>query len=345
LETLLQFSPGQMMIVNEARQIVALNKPFQENFGIADPERVLGLRLGETIHCRYAFDEPGGCGTTPYCASCGTVIAMMAAIEENKMCERLCAVTIIKNGRQSDVCLQVRAQPLVVDGNRWILVSAQDVSRQQFRASLERVFFHDLNNMLCSLQSYSEYIHSHMPDNALLYRQKFMADSVCHEVKMQSKLSHQENMEVITNATETSIRNIRNLVFNTIPVNKTVDGKTITEVDLSGNLTIKTDAMLASRVLINMIHNALDATREGGHVIFRTLIRKSGIEWQVWNEAVIPDDIQLHIFQKYFTSKAGNGHGLGTYSMKLFGEECLGGKVGFTSSAGNGTTFTFALPL
>jgi signal transduction histidine kinase len=94
-----------------------------------------------------------------------------------------------------------------------------------------------------------------------------------------------------------------------------------------------------------MLLNALEATNEGGRVVFRTLVGKSQLEWQVWNSAVIPESIQLRVFQKYFTTKHDDGRGLGTYAMKLFGEDCLGGKVSFRSAVGKGTTFSFSLPL
>ncbi|MCG8333275.1 MAG: ATP-binding protein, partial [Proteobacteria bacterium] len=37
------------------------------------------------------------------------------------------------------------------------------------------------------------------------------------------------------------------------------------------------------------------------------------------------------------------GRGLGTYSMKLLGEEFLGGKVAFSSTEEKGTEFTITL--
>ncbi|MDR3555950.1 MAG: ATP-binding protein [Syntrophobacteraceae bacterium] len=43
--------------------------------------------------------------------------------------------------------------------------------------------------------------------------------------------------------------------------------------------------------------------------------------------------------------KSGPGRGLGAYSMKLFGEDILGGKVGFTSSEVDGTVFRFSLDI
>ena len=51
------------------------------------------------------------------------------------------------------------------------------------------------------------------------------------------------------------------------------------------------------------------------------------------------------IFQRSFSAKADPGHGLGTYSMRLFAEQYLGGKVTFTTSKDEGTTFSLVLPI
>jgi len=55
--------------------------------------------------------------------------------------------------------------------------------------------------------------------------------------------------------------------------------------------------------------------------------------------------VQARIFQRSFSTKAVRGRGLGTYSMKLFGERCLGGEVSFGSATGTGTVFSIRLPL
>lgn len=343
MDTLLKVTNGLMVVINNARQVVAINHSFLKTLGISDPEKVLGLRLGEMLHCKYAFTEPNGCGTTPYCSSCGAVIAMLSAIDDNRECEKVCALTIDNNGRKSDICLLVRAQPLKVDGNRWILVYAQDITKQQFWASLENIFFHDMNNMICAMKNYSEYLHDQMPVNPLSFRQKMLAERMSQEVKMQSKLSSVKSLESIVKVMETNLTRIRNQVFDVILVSNAIDGKTITEDCPTKKFTFKTDPMLASKILINMLINALEATDTGGQIIFRTQVTDSTIEWQVWNPAVIPDNIQLRIFQRYFSTKTGHGHGFGTYAMKLFGEDYLGGKVSFTSNDGEGTTFRFSL--
>ena len=45
-----------------------------------------------------------------------------------------------------------------------------------------------------------------------------------------------------------------------------------------------------------------------------------------------------------FSTKADTGRGIGTYSMRLFGQRYLGGRVDFTSEEPEGTTFTVILP-
>ncbi len=51
------------------------------------------------------------------------------------------------------------------------------------------------------------------------------------------------------------------------------------------------------------------------------------------------------IFQRNFSTKAEAGRGIGTFSMKLLGEEVLGGKVSFTSTENDGTVFVLSHPL
>lgn len=344
MNAILQTTAGLLVVINDNRQIVSFNHSFLENLGISEPEKVLGLRLGESLHCKYASDEPSGCGTTQYCSSCGAAIAMMAAIEDNMPCEKTCALRIEYNGHTEEVCLMVRAQPLVVNRSRWILVYAQDVSQQQFWASMEDVFFHDINNMLCSMKSVSQYVSDHMPENDLLHRLRLLADRVCKEVKMQESLSHYKDKRYIVNLLPTRLQIIKEQVLNTVLNKSLSENKTLLEEGATEDVSLVTDPMLVSRVLINMLLNALEATAEGGSIKFRTVVDKSLVKWEVCNSAYIPRNIQLRMFQKFFSTKSEKGHGLGTYSMKFFGEECLGGEVSFTSTEEEGTTFVFSLP-
>lgn len=93
-----------------------------------------------------------------------------------------------------------------------------------------------------------------------------------------------------------------------------------------------------------MIINACEATQIGKTIKIWTEEQNNFISFCVWNDSEIPKDISLRIFQRNFSTKNKVGRGIGTYSMKHFGETILGGKVNFVTSKFDGTTFSFTLP-
>jgi signal transduction histidine kinase len=110
------------------------------------------------------------------------------------------------------------------------------------------------------------------------------------------------------------------------------------------DFTFKTDSALLKRILLNMAKNAAEATPENGFIKILCSRKPGKALFSVNNPGVISDDIRSQIFQRSFSTK-GNGRGLGTYSMKLFGENYLKGKVYFRSNEKQGTTFIIELPL
>jgi signal transduction histidine kinase len=107
---------------------------------------------------------------------------------------------------------------------------------------------------------------------------------------------------------------------------------------------MKTDKHLLRRVLENMTKNALEATSPGADIALGCCGRNGRVRFSVHQPGVIPEDVQLQIFQHSFTTK-GKGRGLGTYTIKLLTERYLGGTVWFVSSEKAGTTFFAEYPL
>jgi len=108
-------------------------------------------------------------------------------------------------------------------------------------------------------------------------------------------------------------------------------------------VTLTTDRTLLKRVLGNMTKNALEASAPGQAVTLRCQDQDGGLAFSVHNPKAMPEKVQLQVFKRSFSTK-GSGRGLGTYSIKLFTERYLGGRVWFTSSPEEGTTFTAWLP-
>ncbi|MBU2455402.1 MAG: sensor histidine kinase, partial [Proteobacteria bacterium] len=153
---LLNSISGILAILDENRQIIALNDSFLKTLGIDDPEQALGLRLGEALECIHANEEPAGCGTTKFCSTCGAAIAIVSSIEQDIPMERLCALSANKGGINIDIVLLVKSQPIKIENRNYILLFIQDITKQEQRAALERAFYHDINNMLSMLVMASE---------------------------------------------------------------------------------------------------------------------------------------------------------------------------------------------
>jgi signal transduction histidine kinase len=98
------------------------------------------------------------------------------------------------------------------------------------------------------------------------------------------------------------------------------------------------------RVLLNMVVNALEAGKAGDEVRIGTEGTKANVTFRVWNRQPIPENVAPRIFQRFFTTKPGDGRGVGTFSMKLLGETLLKGEVSFETSEESGTTFRLTLP-
>ena len=116
-----------------------------------------------------------------------------------------------------------------------------------------------------------------------------------------------------------------------------------TELAASGAM-LEVDPLRVRQMVHNLVKNALEATPHGEEVRLACTRGWSSIIFSVHNPGCIPRSVQLQIFQRSFSTK-GKGRGIGTYSMKLFGERYLQGRVWFFSSEEKGTTFYLSLPL
>jgi sensor histidine kinase regulating citrate/malate metabolism len=94
-----------------------------------------------------------------------------------------------------------------------------------------------------------------------------------------------------------------------------------------------------------MAINALEATSDKGEIKIWIEMKDAFLSFCVWNEQEIPEDVSNRIFQRNYSTKEQAGRGIGTYSMKLFGEQILGGQVSFVTSKSQGTIFKFSYPV
>ncbi|HEY6928293.1 MAG TPA: ATP-binding protein, partial [Thermoanaerobaculia bacterium] len=115
-------------------------------------------------------------------------------------------------------------------------------------------------------------------------------------------------------------------------------------VDVPADLAALADARLISRVLSNLLGNAVDALGERGGEIRLAARRQDGRVWITVedNGPGVSPTILPRLFEPYFSAKSG-GTGLGLAIAKKIVEE-HGGSISADNQADGGLRVTFDLP-
>jgi K+-sensing histidine kinase KdpD len=348
-EALLNAFNSMVLVLNAHRQAVAVNDAFLRSLGIDDPGEAVGLRPGEAVSCVHAETAPNGCGTGKACASCGAVLSIIASRKLGCSVERECIIVRKKKGKEEPLEFWVCAAPLAVEGNDFTVVTIADISEKKRAQAVERMFIHDLLNYVAGLKGISELL---MMDGEAcagggafeLSQIRDVADCIVDMITGHRDLTLIESGDFTPLFKEVSIGTVVDKVKKIIKFNSISKQKSLVTKISDADFRFRTDAVLLSRVLVNMLKNAMEAAAPGGMVILRCERGDRKILFSVWNAGEIPAQTALRIFQRYFSTKTGNGRGLGTYSMKLIAERCLGGTVSFKTSP-EGTTFLLSLPV
>ena len=346
VDSLLRSWGGPLAILNSQRQILALNGSYLNSIGATGPDEVLGIRPGESLHCIHAESGPGGCGTSRACASCGAAAAIVAASARAMPEERDCSMTVRQGGEEHHYDLRVRAAPLQLGDERLTILTFRDVSVEKRRASLERAFFHDIANLVAGLSGAAQALPdpSRPEDAAAFDDVRTLTDRLFRELQVQRALSSDQAMALHAAIQPVDLALVADQADRLFRHHPAAIGKTL-QVDLPEPApVIETDPDLLQRVVTNLLLNAFEATMPGGTVRFTLEPVADGVALRVWNAAAIPAAVMPRIFQRYFSTKPGEGRGQGTFVSRLFTERFLHGTIGVVSTAEGGTAFEVRLP-
>jgi nitrogen fixation/metabolism regulation signal transduction histidine kinase len=344
LDNFLTNIPAIFIIINEYRQIVYLNNGALDFSGLSEIAPAIGKRPGELIGCIHSDEEDGGCGTSESCTYCGAVNAVLESQRTGKKSVMDCRLIVRPEDKAYD--LRVWASPFVFKNEKLTLVTIQDIRNEKWRGFLERIFFHDLLNIMTALLGNIElYKYNHQNSEREDYIQKIekTAGYLLEEIESQRLIMNAENNSLEISIEKVNSEDIIREVVDLYENNSLAKRKVITTSRDSISVDFHTDKTILRRILSNMLKNALEATLEEGQITVGCMKNNEEITLWVHNMSFIPREIQVQIFSRSFSTK-GNGRGLGCYSMKLL-SRFLKGEVFFSTSKDKGTRFNIRLPI
>ncbi len=342
--------PIMLLALNTCRQIVFANKSGMEFLNQDSVEDLLGMRPGEAVGCLNAETGMSGCGTSKHCRHCQMLSTILRAVDgfEN---DAECRMLLRHDVRLEGVNLMVKASPVVIEDEHFVIFAITDVTHEHRRRAMERIFFHDVLNLAGGLRGLSEL----MLEGAVteggaeagadeLRIMHAGLESLVDEILSQRELTAAESGDltpcVAPVDTRAALANLVNLYTN-LPVAR---GRSIVIAPESEGILVHTDARILSRVLGNLLKNGLEAEGEGGVVTLSCRLDGDQCRFSVHNPTPIADDLKNDIFRRTFSTKRGD-RGLGLYSVLLLTERYLAGEPGFTSTPEKGTEFFVRLPI
>jgi signal transduction histidine kinase len=232
-----------------------------------------------------------------------------------------------------------------VADERYVVCHISDISHEKRRYALEHIFLHDILNTAGNILNLTQAIEEGIPEDARDWvdMMSHAARRLVSEIQGQRQLMEAESGELALSLTSVETVSVLADLAGMYATSAVGRGRNLVVAAGAENLWMATDPALLSRVLSNLVKNALEASLPGQTVTLDCRSQGEMVHFTVHNPAVMPAEVRRQVFQRSFSTK-GVGRGLGTYSVKLLTERYLGGTAAFRSAAGEGTTFRVVYP-
>ena len=343
--------PVSVVVFNANRQIIYSNTSFLHMLPReADLQMLLGQRLGEAMHCLGAHLTPGGCGLSPLCRHCGATQSMLQLLQHKELtcAEGECRLQRHEGPRTGSLDFHLQLWTLPLGGEHFQAAILTDIRAEKRLALMERIFYHDLLNLVSGLRGLCELLRQSPtqegPWTTEIDLLVFTTERITELINAQRDFTLAEQGEYEVASVKLRSLPLLQDIADIMRQEASSRGKTLAVDIHSADVVFASDRKLIHRILVNMLKNAMEATPRGGTVTTGCTVDSDGLRFWVRNPGQIPAEAREQIFRRTFSTK-GKGRGLGTYGMKLFAENYLEGAVGFRSDAATGTEFALHLPL
>jgi hypothetical protein len=270
------------------------------------------------------------------------VLAVLEAQRTGRPVRGECLLSLKHGGLGESAEFEIVASPLAVGPHQFVAVVLHDLSAAKRKEALERLFYHDVANLMQGIRGWSDLLASGAT-NATSVAKKLahLTDLLDRELRSHRAMAQAEQGQLKPKVRTTLPLQILQDVGDLMNHHALARDRKV-EILPAPEEAIHTDPELLSRVVLNMAVNAVEASFTGETITLSAAWEGEHIRFQVHNPGEIPEEIRSRIFQRSFSTKGTAGRGLGTYAMKLFGEGVLHGQVGFDTGP-QGTTFWIRL--
>lgn len=334
--------PYMALVLTKEREVVFANRALLETLGLAGIDATLGSRPGELLLCVNSRRHAEGCGGAEGCRHCQALQVLLDCLHQRQEVVREARVLTRVEGRLVAYDLKITATPLALAGHEMAMVFLEDIGAQKRREHLESIFLHDLLNSVVGLQLFAEQL-QHDPGHLRPAELSRQVQLLTDEIRAQQILVEAERGDLQRDILCVPARDLLEDTLTGIQEWSVRRGVTITMVLPETPTYLATDPLVARRVLLNAVKNAVEASTAGDTVRVGVTDQPPHVAITVWNAGLMAEHTQHQVFQRSFSTK-GYGRGLGTYSMRLLMENYLNGTVGFTSDPVTGTIFTLNFP-
>lgn len=301
-------------------------------------DKALKIYPGDLLHCANPCAAENGCGTHENCKLCKLRNMVETSIHTNKKMETDADFLVNDN---KDYSVHAISTPFTYDGKQGTIVLLVDKTDQHREFLMERVFFHDLLNLSGALNGMLECMETD-DTKEMMHIVRGISGQLLEEIEAQRDLIYAKNGLLKPKTNRFHASEVIDFVRNSLlPVSKDMWDVTLAIDSTLTDEDIDSDKALVNRVIHNMVKNACEANH-GTTVTVKGRVNDGKVVYSVHNDLVMSDEIKSKVFI-YGNSTKGSGRGLGTYSMKLIGENFLHGHVWFHSEEDFGTEFYFEL--
>jgi two-component system, OmpR family, phosphate regulon sensor histidine kinase PhoR len=260
------------------------------------------------------------------------------------------------------IVLTVRARPTPTDGGLWLVL--EDVSElrrlQRIRAEFIDNLSHELRTPLTTVSLLAETLEREAEAVGGAIPAK-MRDRIAkieietgHLVQMVNELldlSRIESGGTLQMSDDVDMSRLAADSAERLRLFAERQGVTLLFDTPTGLPSVRGDAARLGQVVVNLVHNAVKFSPDGGEITIRTTAAAEMVETSVEDHGIgIPRAARDRVFERFYKvdrarlrAEAGGGTGLGLAIARHVVEQ-HGGRIWVESRDGAGSTFTFALP-